>query len=175
MIEASTKEELYVILGERLGVSRTSVIKRVNKLGLQIHKTKDKAWLDPEQLQLLDDMNQCIADGGTMDQFIADNNLTITTFEDKSKEIKLQEEAVNVYTSDGVVNQMAQLINSAQQRAAGILITERALTSQYLANPELLHQDLQDKISHYEAKCLPAPVDAEEFARQLLSQYDEGR
>ena len=73
--------------------------------------------------------------------------------------------------SNGSENQMKNLMAIAQQRATGVLVAERALTAQYLANPELLDDQLQEKISYWEEKCTPASIDPEDFARQLLKTY----
>lgn len=172
MIEATTKEDLYNLLSHRLGVSRTSVIKRLNKLGLKIKKDKEKSWLEKKELDLLDKLNEFVLEGGTMDDFLTANNLAIATV-DKNKEIKLEEEAVNIYTSDGIIPQIAQLMGIAQERAGGVLIAERVLTAQYLANPELLNDEIQARISHYEEKCIPYSTKAEDFAKQLISEFAE--
>ncbi|BAQ63903.1 hypothetical protein [Geminocystis sp. NIES-3709] len=173
MLTAESKEELYSLLTHRLDVSRTSVIKRLNKLNIKVKKDNEKSWIEDKELDLLDQLNDFVANGGTMDQFLAENNIAIATVEKKSNEIKLEEEPVNIYTSDGIIPQIAQLMGIAQERAGGILIAERVMTTQYLANPELLNDEIKARISHYEEKCVPAAIDAEEFAQKLISEFTE--
>lgn len=176
-MEATSKENLYVELAERYSIGRTAILKRMGKLKINAHKANGKAYITDAELNLLDGLHQWLENKeGTIQEFIQANLTEITTVEDSltpSQQVELEAEPVNIYTADGSVNQMAQLINIAQQRAGGILIAERALTAQYLANPELLNEELKNQISFWEEKCVPAKINAEEFAKQLLSEFGD--
>jgi hypothetical protein len=177
-IEGLGKEDVYLELEDRYQLSRSGLLKRLGRLGIRLKKDKEKAWIAPEDLEKLDQLHTHRENGGSIDSFLnppSEEELAIahgSNQQIKKYSTPLTHNPVNVYTADGSINQMAQLMNIAQERAAGILIAERALTSQYLTSPELLPDRLLDLISQYEEKCVPAQVKAEDFARQLLSDYE---
>ncbi len=176
-MEFPTNKQLMQALCDRYEVkSPTTIVKRMKALGIKTSKNSEKFWLLEDQVALLDELNQHIIEGGRISDFVENHCSEITTTgtaltKAESEEVELTAEPVDVYMSNGSENQMKNLMAIAQQRATGVLVAERALTAQYLANPELLDDQLQEKISYWEEKCTPASIDPEDFARQLLKTY----
>lgn len=178
MIEAGNKTELVKILCDRYGVSDNTVYIRLRKLGFKGEKKDGLFYLDDDQEKVLNDLDHYLRteENGTITKFMKErctdilptneNGVTPT----QKPQLKNQQ-PTQIFTSDGAVDQMAQLIANAQQKAGGILLAERALTAQYLANPELLNQELQDQIAEWESKCLPYATTAEEYASHLMAEF----
>jgi hypothetical protein len=177
MIEANNKAELYEILQERYQIGRTALINRLNLLNFKAKKAKDRAWFDEKEIEILDSLKQWQdTDQGTISEFIEQNVGAIAKIDSKIEkredEISLDSNPVNVYMGDGGIKQMAQIMAIAQEKAGGILIAERVLTAQYLANPDLLNDELQAKLAEYDEKCLPASINAEDFAKKLIEEFN---
>ena len=177
-MEDSNRKNLIKALGDRWGVkSPTTVTKRLNALKIKIEKDTDSGFyqIKEESLGILDKLNLHLKNKGATISSFLQNCTDITTTESKkitpANDETLVAEPIESFNSNGSNRQMMDLVAIAQQRATGVLIAERALTARYLANPELLEDELQEKISFWEEKCVPAQINPEDFAKKLLDTY----
>ncbi|MTF37554.1 hypothetical protein [Cyanobacterium aponinum] len=173
MIKAESKTELVKLLCERYGITENTVYTRLRKLEMKETKQDGILFLSDEQIQTLDELDLYLKtdDRASIASFITQQCTDVLPSEVQSPEYSSNHSPFShSFTSDGTANQIAQLVAIAQQKAGGILIAERALTAKYLANPELLDDELKEQIAHWDEKCLPTSVTAEEFANHLLSE-----
>ncbi|XPM59892.2 MAG: hypothetical protein EDM05_022000 [Leptolyngbya sp. IPPAS B-1204] len=63
-------------LMERYRLARSAVYKRIEDLGIKTEKIGNKAYVNAEQLRLLDELHQFIKSGGTMPEFLDSRGLT---------------------------------------------------------------------------------------------------
>ena len=176
MIEATNKSDLYDLLQERYEIGRTALINRLNLLNFKAKKSKGRAWFDEEEITILDQLKEWQdTSQGTFAEFIEQNVGAIAKVDNSIKKeeevIDLESSNKEIFIGDGSINQMAKLMGIAQEKAAGLLIAERVLTTQYLADPSLLNDQLQAKLAEYDERCLPANINAEDFAKRLIEEF----
>ncbi len=58
-------------LPDRYGVARSQVFNRIKALGIETIKRKNKAYVNQDQLAMLDDLHQLIQEGKTLDEAAA--------------------------------------------------------------------------------------------------------
>ena len=62
-------------LSERYGLVRSAVYTRLEALGIKPERIGNKAYVNAEQLKLLDDLHQFIQSGGTTAEFLESRNI----------------------------------------------------------------------------------------------------
>lgn len=181
MLEAPKKSDLINLLCVRYSTSEGTVYTRLRQLGFKEGRKNGKVYFDDMQIQTLDELNEHLAkDGGN-----------ITSFKEQKKEAQKKEENGLVVSAlenaelsspqsppetdqpfiGGTVEQMQQIVAIAQQKAGATMLAERMLTAQYLANPELLSEELKNSIAEWDQKCVPQSVNAEDFAKHLIEEF----
>lgn len=160
MEKYKTKEELYKVFGEKYGVKRLTIIRRLKKLNIEIQKDDEGVWLEKEDHHKMDNYNSHLANDGKLNNF---GSIAVAETQ-KPEEI--------YFNRNSTPHQIAQLMRSSQQKATGILLAEAALTKQYLANPDLLDEDLLEALTEAQRAIIPPPPEPEAYAAQLLKHSD---
>lgn len=159
---------------ELWSLKSSAFYERMKFLGIQAIKQGRKSYLDDKQIAQLDELDEYIQEHGSMEGFNNTNSNALVKAEEKSLETNVQQpqptiEAPNHTRSVGSEQQqMAQLVASAQNKAAGVLIAEGVLAQQFIANPEMLPEELRTQIQ--EANAVPK-IDPNAYAAQLLQQH----
>jgi hypothetical protein len=159
---------------ERWNLKSSAFYERLKYLGIQTIKQGRKSYLDDEQISRLDELDEYIQEHGSMEGFGDTNSNALVKAEENSLETNVQQPQPTVETQSYERNvgseqqQMAQLIASAQNKAAGVLIAEGVLAQQFIANPEMLPEQLRTQIQ--EANAVPQ-IDPNAYAAQLLQQH----
>ncbi len=157
---------------EELSLKSSAFYERMKFLRITPEKKNKKAYLLPEQIEILKQLGKHIEKHGAMEGFKPNQSALIKKDESNglsantvTEEFQAQNQNRNFGNEQ---QQMAQLIASAQNKAAGILIAEGALAQQFIANPELLPEGLRSQIE--QANAIPQ-VDPNALAAELLQGY----
>lgn len=160
-------------------IGRDSLYNRMRYLRITTWKVSGKACLDPQQVKYMDDLDEYIRVNKRMEGFpIPEPSGPIEVEEEQTTTLAVaQTQQVTTSTtpnysteeqrsqSSGDVENLVKLVESAQNKATGLLIAENLLARQYIENPELLPQHLKDKIK--EAGEIQA-VDPFAYAQSLV-------
>lgn len=159
---------------ERWGLKSSAFYERLKFLRIQPIKEGRKSFLDDEQIAQLDELDEYIKEHGSMEGFNNTNSNSIVKAEENNLETNVQQPRPTIETQNYKRNvgseqqQMAQLVASAQNKAAGVLIAEGILAQQFIANPEMLPEQLRTQIQ--EANAVPQ-IDPNAYAAELLQQH----
>jgi hypothetical protein len=166
MLTAKTKGELIKQLEDLFSVRNTTVYRRLNKLGIEPIKGEDGWSITDEALAELDKLDSWIADGNTLESYPTSSALAVK--EDDGGEI--EQETIRV-TPVEEGNQLAQIIRNAAKKATGMLMAENVIAQEFLANPELLPDDLLEQVRATEEALTPKSIDPIQYANSLVSQF----
>ena len=159
---------------EKWNLKPTAFYARLKFLGIQPIKEGRKSFLDDEQIAQLTELDEYIQEHSSMEGFKeSDSNALVkaekndlqTNAEQPQPTVEAQNYKRNVGSEQ---QQMAQLVASAQNKAAGVLIAEGVLAQQFIANPEMLPEELRNQIQA--ANAVPQ-IDPNAYAAQLLRQH----
>ena len=188
----NSKGEVVEKLLDALEIKQATLYKRLEFLGISIQKNSTESWIESDDYEELVALAEWINTHGKMEGFEkrAENSAIIPTHnkkveasaeqsthriiktEEKSLDTNVQQPTVEVQNTNrnfgNEQQQMAQLVASAQNKAAGVLMAEGVLAQQFIANPEMLPEQLRTQIQ--EANAIPQ-VDPNAFAARLLQQH----
>ncbi len=167
-------------LQKKYGIRRDSLYSRMRYLQITTYKVKGKAYLDAGQVTQMDALHDHIQTTGKMEGFpipessgpveVEDEQpasittLAVTTQTQHIAAPNYAPQETRSQTSEQVDDVIA-LIRSAQGKAAGVMIAENLLARQYIQNPELLPDDLRQKIK--ESGEMPT-IDPFAYAQSLV-------
>jgi hypothetical protein len=143
-------------------IGRNPLYNRMTYLKIKTWKVCGKAYLDTEQVAQMDGLHEHIQVTGRMEGYpvpppsgpvdtcestsalavVESEESTPTTM--KPEPNYATSETRQTHTQD--LESVNQLIESAQGKAAGVMIAENMLARQYLQNPQLLPEELKKKI-----------------------------
>ena len=133
---------------EMFGIKQRAYYNRIKYLKIEAYRDEEgKVYLDQEQVNLLEKLDEYVSITGKMEGFEPNNNgASLVKSEsqqlDTASEVKL--EAENAMPEGEEINEFDI---AAQLRAAEVLATAGdALTAKYVANPELLAPELRRKV-----------------------------
>ena len=168
-------------LQEKYQIGRDPLYVRMRYLAITTWKIGGKAYLDEQQVAYMDELHEHIKANGRMEGYtppapsgpIAETkpNSAIQTVEE-SREIEVAVNSVNYSPQNsrahntGENEAIASLIQSAQNKAAGVLIAENVLAQQFIQNPDALPEELRTKIK--ESSQMPT-VDPFAYAASLMN------
>ncbi|MBW4617648.1 MAG: hypothetical protein KME21_31550 [Desmonostoc vinosum HA7617-LM4] len=146
-------------LSERYGIGRDPVYARMNYLQIKTYKESGKAYLTAEQVQHMDGLHEHIKATSRMDGYPVPEKSWPWEEEKNTSNIVVQPQTQNLapqqqdFTATGEreaanndLDPIANIVKSAQSKAAGILIAENLIARQYIDNPEALPEELKQKI-----------------------------
>ncbi|AFY51366.1 hypothetical protein Nos7524_5677 (plasmid) [Nostoc sp. PCC 7524] len=168
-------------LQKKYGIGRDPLYNRMKYLRITTWKIGKKAYLDAEQIAHMDGLHDHIKTTGKMEGYpvpepsgpieVEDEQPTPTTT--LTVATQTQQIAAPNYAptqkrsqSSDQVNDVAAIITSAQNKAAGTLIAENMLAQHFIQNPDLLPDELKAKIK--ESGEMPS-VDPFAYADSLIN------
>jgi hypothetical protein len=170
-------------LQQKYEIGRTPFYNRMAYLQITTWKVSGKAYLDAEQVAHMDGLHEHIKQTGRMEGYpvpLPSGPISEAEPEPKNAIAIVQpEESVPTppnsapnYTPDQPrqtetqnIEQINKLIESAQSKAAGMIIAENLLARQFLQNPQMLPEELQQKIK--ESAEVPV-IDPFAYAESLM-------
>ncbi len=165
LLSANAKE-LTAKLQERYEIGRTQTYKRLNHLGIQLIKGNGETWLETEQLEALDKLNQHLIEGGKLQDY--QRNGIVVAETTKLETYNIPVETIHVRQVANSSEATENLNQNAQVKATGKIILENLLVQKYLENPDLLPPEMQEAIAKSEALATPKPVDPWKYAQEAF-------
>ncbi len=171
-------------LQQKYSIGRGSLYERMKFLKITTYKDEDeKAYLSPEQVGYMDGLHQHIKEHGRMKGFSVpepsgpeavelpqeEEEETGTLVVAQTQKISKAPSYLPTQTRKRSVSQVENLptiVQSGQNKAAGHLIAENTIARGYIENPELLPEELKQKIR--EAGEVPV-IDPFAYAESLMS------
>ena len=147
-------------LSERFGIGRDPVYARMNYLQIKTYKESGKAYLTAEQVEHMDGLHEHIKTTGRMEGYPVPeksgpweeekNTSDIVLSEPQTQNLTQQQQEFTAtgerQAANNDLDPIANIVKSAQSKAAGILIAENLIARQYIDNPEALPEELKQKI-----------------------------
>ena len=180
--ESSQKEENFskisiLELQKKYGIQRDSFYARTRYLRITTWKEGGKAYLYGDQIAEMDGLHEHIQQTGRMqgyavpepsgpieeeEQPAATSSLAVT----ETQQITPTYAPKQKRSQSSQVDDVAAIVTSAQNKAAGTLIAENVLAQHFIQNPELLPEGLKAKIQ--ESAQMPS-VDPFAYADSLIN------
>lgn len=180
--ESSQKEENFskisiLELQKKYGIQRDSFYARTRYLRITTWKEGGKAYLDAGQTAHMDALHDHIKATGRMEGYpVPEPSGPIEEEQPTSSTLAVAETQQLSTTSNyapkqkrsqsSPVDDVAAIVTSAQNKAAGTLIAENVLAQHFIQNPELLPEGLKAKIQ--ESAQMPS-VDPFAYADSLIN------
>ena len=164
-------------LQKKYGIGRDSFYARTRYLRITTWKIGKKAYLDAEQIIHMDGLHDHIQATGKMEGYPVPEPSGPIEEEDQpahttSLTVSETQQITPTYApkqkreQSSPVDDVAAIVTSAQNKAAGTLIAENVLAQHFIQNPELLPESLKAKIQ--ESAQMPS-VDPFAYADSLIS------
>lgn len=167
-------------LQQKYGIGRGPLYERMKHLKITTYKENGKAYLYPEQIAHMDGLHEHIKENGRMEGYaVPAPSGPVEQVEEEPLEAaalvvaETQQLAVPNYSASRKrsqtkeqVDDVPSIVRSAQNKAAGTLITENLLARKFIENPEMLPDDLKQKIK--ESGEMPV-VDPFAYAESLMN------
>ncbi|AFZ27227.1 hypothetical protein Cylst_5188 [Cylindrospermum stagnale PCC 7417] len=163
-------------LKEKYSVKQDALYKRLNYLQITTHKYMGKAYLDADQITQMDGLHEYIQKHRTMEGYPVPEPSGPAEEQPGGKlakaessdliEVETETQQLKAESQSTAKTDVNPIIVSAQNMAAGVLMAERILAKQYIENPDLLPQHLQEQIQQVGEV---GPVDPLEYANKLVN------
>ncbi|MGF1490385.1 MAG: hypothetical protein ACFBSE_25125 [Prochloraceae cyanobacterium] len=147
-------------------LSKSQAYKRLDKAGVKAHKENGRCWLDREQFLALEALEKHIKSGGSMDTFGAMILQEQNKIENQDRSQELNEI---------IPEEILLLDRRAQEKAAGILIAQNYITSDYLNNWQLLDEDLKKEVRETRIASYPQKIDPKKLAETVIAAVRKNR
>lgn len=152
-------------LQKKYGIGREPVYIWMRYLGITTWKVSGKAYLDAQQVELMDALHDHIKVTGRMDGYPVPEPtgpkseeegqpttaITVTQISIPTQQNTVDSEQLNAIEcrleGNSELDPIASLVHSAQNKAVGVLIAENMLAEQFIKNPDSLPQELRTKIN----------------------------
>lgn len=170
-------------LQKKYGIGRDSFYARTRYLRITTWKIGKKAYLDAEQIAHMDGLHDHIQATGKMEGYPIPESSGPIEIEDEqpaptstlavaqTQTLAQTQQVTPSYapkqkrSQSSPVDDVAAIVTSAQNKAAGTLIAENVLAQHFIQNPELLPESLKAKIQ--ESAQMPS-VDPFAYADSLI-------
>lgn len=165
-------------LQKKYGIERDAFYARIRYLRITTWKEGGKAYLDADQIVHMDGLHEHIQQTGRMQGYsVPEPSGPIEEEEQPAPTTTLavaetQQVTTPSYTpkqkrsQSSPVDDVAAIVSSAQNKAAGTLIAENVLAQHFIQNPELLPDELRAKIQ--ESAQMPS-IDPFAYADSLIN------
>jgi len=139
---------------ERWGISRAAYyarLKKVKVLGIVPEKEGNSTYLNAEQIQTLDELDEFILDGGSVSDFVKIHTTGSALAESSDSGSDLSQSSDDrVFKEEQFASQdeLIQRFDRAGQELAyrGLAQAKERIAGAYLANPDRLDSDLRDRL-----------------------------
>jgi hypothetical protein len=157
------KGDIIQRLQERWGIGRAQVFNRIKYLEISFAKDVGGYYCLHTDLEELDQLDLHLKGGRSMDEFPKRGRLATVEREG------LGFENINLDDLEGDQDfAFAQLIRTAQEKAAGITIAQNLLTAKFIGNPEQLPEDLREQVERSQVALAPKSLNPLEIAGEFL-------
>lgn len=181
-----TKISILELL-KKYSIGRDALYSRMNYLQITTYKIGGKAHLDGEQLAHMDGLHEHIRATGRMEGYpipeptgpqpeAVSVEVPVQNQQTGAIEVATQQQMATTTpqvaptkkraTGNNQTEAIASLVENAKNKAAGVLIAENMLAQQFIQNPELLPEELREKIQ--QSAQMPE-VDPFAYANALVS------
>lgn len=150
-------------------LSKSQVYKRLDKARVKAHKENGQCWLDEKQFKFLEELDKHIKSGGSMDSFGAMILKQDEAIEKSTPATETQEE------KPLIPEEILLLTRKAQEKAAGILIAENLIATDYLKNWQLLDEDLREQVKEAKSSYFPETIPPKKLAESAREQVRKNR
>ena len=143
-------------LMQKYSVGKSQLYNRMRYLQITTWKVSGKAYLDANQVAHMDSLHEHIKANGRMDGYPVPPCCRLVEEEPveasalvvaKTKELAPpNDSATGKRSQSNQINNTQRIVQSAQNKAAETLFAENILAKQFIENPELLPEQLQQKI-----------------------------
>jgi len=176
-------------LQKKYGISRDALYKRMKYLRIATWKEtgSNRVYLDGEQVTHLDGLHQYMeGNNGKMDgypipespgsQAIVTTSSENVVIAEKPQEVieqvveqVVEEQEIKGRKHSQDIEDFQSIHNSGMKRALGIMMMERAIANQYIANPDLLPEEFKEQLA--QASKIPE-IDPFAFTASLKTLLD---
>jgi len=171
-------------LQKKYGISRDALYKRMKYLQIVTWKEtgSNRVYLDSQQVVYLDELhvhmqeNQGKMDGYLVPEPSGPQAIVATSSEnvvvaEKPEEVieEVVEQVTNGRKHSQDVEDLQSIHSSGMRRAFGIMMMERAIANQYIANPDLLPEEFKEQLA--QASKIPE-IDPFAFTASLKTFLD---
>ncbi|MDF5725450.1 MAG: hypothetical protein PUP91_34360 [Rhizonema sp. PD37] len=171
--EENLEKVAILQLTQKYGVSKAQLYDRMRYLNIKTWKVSGKAYIDANQVVYMDSLHEHIKANGRMDGYPVPAPSGIVEEEANTLAVAQTQElappnysATRTSSQSHQVNNTPSIVQSAQNKAAGTLYAENLLARQFIENPELLPEELQQKIR--ESASFPI-IDPFAYAESLIN------
>ena len=170
-------------LQQKYGIGRGPLYERMKYLKITTYKESGKAYLYPEQIAHMDGLHEHIKENGRMEGYVVPaSSGPVEAVEEEPQEAaalvvaETQQLSKPNYSPKAKrketreqVDDTPSIVRSAQNKAAGTLITENLLAQKFIENPDLLPEELKQKIK--ESAEMPV-IDPFAYVSSLMSSIE---
>lgn len=179
-----TKGEIVQWLQDKWGIGRAAAFNRLKYLEVDFSKDEEGFYCTDADLEDLDNLDVHLKGGGKMDEFPKRSSLSeveggrLTVVEGRSlSEVEGAPELEGEIDLEDLEGDeqyaFAQLVRTAQEKAAGLHIAQNLLTAEFMRDPNQLPDDLRQQVERSQVALAPKsrnPMDiAGEFVRKAKS------
>jgi hypothetical protein len=165
---SQNSKELIERLGERWSLGKASIYKRMEHVGVEISKHNGESFIYSNELATLDELNEWINNGNKLATFPKPGALV------QAEGAAIEQHAIELEPlEDGY--QLRQLVRTAQEKAAGVMIAQNMLTAQFLQNPSALDPDLLAQVQNTEEAIAPKSVNPLQYASSLVRKFTQNQ
>ena len=157
--QTATREELE----QRYGIKTAAFYERLKYLKLKLMKKGRKAFYTAEHVEQLDGLHAHIQEYGVMEGFLGGELATV-----EAAEVEQAAETVEVHEAP---DEFAQLIQAAQEHAAGALIAKYRISAAIQEQPDLLPPDLRSQVQQARAAAAPKSQSPQDVAAGMVQEY----
>jgi len=151
-------------LQKRWRIQKDAYYGMLKFLEIKAYRDKEGAWLDDEQVALLEALRSHIEQTGKMEGFGA-------LVKSESSGIEQAAERLEVKADTPNQDQFRALVRSAQEYAAGMELAKYTLVQQIQQNPELLPEDLRSQVEEAKKLASPKSQSPQSIANQFVLQF----
>lgn len=166
-------------LQEKYGIGRDPLYARMRYLRIKTYKVSGRAYLDADQVAHMDALHEHIKQTSRMEGYPVpppsgpveqeqqtDNAGTLAVAETQQIAVTPDYSPKQKRSQSSPQDDVAAIVTSAQNKAAGTLIAENVIARHYIENPDLLPDELKAKIK--ESGEMPS-IDPFAYADSLIN------
>jgi hypothetical protein len=166
-------------LMQKYSVSKAQLYDRMKYLHITVPKLSSKVYLNTQHIEALDGLHEYIQATGQMEGYQIPEPLILVNEHQQQgvlvvappEQITTCNESVEAMQRSPQIDDLPSIVKSAQHKAAGTLIAENLLARQFIENPKLLPEELQQKIR--ESEEVPI-IDPFVYAESLINLFQAG-
>ena len=167
-ITSKSSKELIDKLIDRWGVGKASIYRRMDYMEIAIAKANGESYLNSRDLGQLDQLNEWITAGNTLASFPKPGALV------QAEGAGIDQHTVELDpVEEG--HQFRQILRTAQEKAAGVLIAQNMLALQFMQNPDQLDADLQAQVKNTEEAIAPKSISPLQYASGLVRKFTQSQ